>query len=315
MVWRSGGRSGTTRTDSRIESTSRSSRSIWSTVPRCHDDRCARRTGSRDERPSRAGSSASRSVYARTTASGVRSSWVTSAMSSLRAWSSALSCSTCASASRWSRPFSTIPASRSAIADSWSTSDGVNSRCSSVWTLSTPTTWSCHSSGTDSIEATNRRWSMPAHPQEARIGGHVGDDHRLAHGRDPPGDPLPERHHGAPDLEAVEAVRRRERQPRAVAVEQVQRRDARPERVPRPVDDGLEQLLPRLGGRDQAQELVEEAKLGDRVLGPLAERLARPVRGARRAPSRAARSRSRAPAPGAPGRRRRRCTAPRSRPS
>ncbi len=82
-------------------------------------------------------------------------------MSSLRAWSRALSCSTCASASRCRRPFSTIPARRSAIADSWSTSDGVNSRCSSVWTLSTPTTWSCHVSGTDSIEATKRRWSIP----------------------------------------------------------------------------------------------------------------------------------------------------------
>ena len=33
IVWRSGGRSGTTRTDSRIESTRRSSRSIWSTCP------------------------------------------------------------------------------------------------------------------------------------------------------------------------------------------------------------------------------------------------------------------------------------------
>ena len=40
-----------------------------------------------------------------------------------------------------------------------------------------------------------------------------------------------------------------------------------PERVARPVDDGLEQLLPRLGGRDDAQQLVEEAQLRDRVLG------------------------------------------------
>ena len=41
---------------------------------------------------------------------------MTSAISSERAWSSATSCSTCASASAWRRPFSTIPARRSAIA-------------------------------------------------------------------------------------------------------------------------------------------------------------------------------------------------------
>ena len=54
---------------------------------------------SRDSRPRSGGSSASRSAYARTIASGVRSSWVTSAMSSLRASSIALSASTRASAS------------------------------------------------------------------------------------------------------------------------------------------------------------------------------------------------------------------------
>ena len=47
------------------------------------------------------------------------------------------------------------------MAESWATSEPANSRWSSVWTLSTPTTWSCQVSGTDSIEATNRRWSMP----------------------------------------------------------------------------------------------------------------------------------------------------------
>ena len=55
-------------------------------------------------------------MYARTTASGVRSSWVTSAMSSARASSICFSSAARASASRWIRPFSTIPASRSAIA-------------------------------------------------------------------------------------------------------------------------------------------------------------------------------------------------------
>ena len=47
------------------------------------------------------------------------------------------------------------------MADSCATSSSVNRRRSSVWTLSTPTTWSCQVSGTDSIEVMNRRWSRP----------------------------------------------------------------------------------------------------------------------------------------------------------
>ena len=47
------------------------------------------------------------------------------------------------------------------MADSCATSDAAKSRWVSVCTLSTPTTCSCHVSGTDSIEATNRRWSRP----------------------------------------------------------------------------------------------------------------------------------------------------------
>ena len=96
-------------------------------------------------------------MYARTTASGVRSSWVTIAISSVRASSMALSASTWSSASRWVRPFSTIPASRSAMADSWATSESANSRVCSVWMLRTPTTLSCQDKGTDSIDAMNRR--------------------------------------------------------------------------------------------------------------------------------------------------------------
>ena len=69
----------------------------------------------------------------------------------------ALSASTRASASDCWRPFSTIPASRSATAPSWSTSERLKSRGRSVWTLRTPTVWSCHDNGTDSIEATKRR--------------------------------------------------------------------------------------------------------------------------------------------------------------
>ena len=48
------------------------------------------------------------------------------------------------------------------MAPSWATSPGVKSRGCSVWTLRTPTTWSFQLSGTLSIEAMNRRWSMPA---------------------------------------------------------------------------------------------------------------------------------------------------------
>ena len=47
------------------------------------------------------------------------------------------------------------------MADSWATSDSPNSRVCSVWMLRTPTTLSCQDSGTDSIDAMNRRWSMP----------------------------------------------------------------------------------------------------------------------------------------------------------
>ena len=43
------------------------------------------------------------------------------------------------------------------MARSWSASCAVKSRGCSVWTLSTPTTVSCQMSGTESIEAINRR--------------------------------------------------------------------------------------------------------------------------------------------------------------
>ena len=40
-------------------------------------------------------------------------------------------------------------------------SAGLNWRACSVWTLRTPTTWSFQLSGTLSIDATNRFWSIP----------------------------------------------------------------------------------------------------------------------------------------------------------
>ena len=161
-----------------------------------------------------------------------------------------------------------MPARRSAIADSWSTSDSAKSRWVSVWTLSTPTTWSCQVSGTDSIEATNRRWSMPADPQEPGVGGDVGDDHGLPGGGDPAGDPLPERDDRAADLEAVEAVRRGERQARPVPVEQVERRRRSP-RGRRASRRRRSRAAPPRSGRSSRDrsDLVQEAQLGDRVVG------------------------------------------------
>ena len=74
-------------------------------------------------------------------------------------------------------------------------------------------------------------------------------------------DALAERDAGPADLEAVEAVRRRERQVRSVAVEQVERGDIGVERIAGPVDDGLEQLVPRPRRRREAGDLVEEPEL------------------------------------------------------
>ena len=78
---------------------------------------------------------------------------------------------------------------------------------------------------------------------------------------DAAGDALAVRHPRPADLEAVEAVRRRQRQVGSVPIEQVQRGDVRVERVAGPVDHGLEQLVPRPGGRREAGDLVQEAEL------------------------------------------------------
>ena len=72
-----------------------------------------------------------------------------------------------------------MPASRSATALSWATSASLNSRGCSVWTLSTPTVWSCQVSGTLSIEVDEPALVDAADPQEARVGLDVGDDQRL----------------------------------------------------------------------------------------------------------------------------------------
>ena len=105
-----------------------------------------------------------------------------------------------------------------------------------------------------------------ADPQEARVLGDVVDDDRLAARGRAPGDPLAERHDRAADVVAVQAVGRGRRQRQPVAVHEVQRRDLGPERDPRAVHDGLEELLPGLGGGREAEQLVEEPELGDGVV-------------------------------------------------
>ena len=100
-----------------------------------------------------------------------------------------------------------------------------------------------------------------ADPQEAGVGLDVGDHQRSALGGDAAGHALAERDARPADLVAVEAVRGGQRQVRSVAVEQIERGDIRVEHVARPVDDGLEQLVPRPRGRGEARDLVQEAEL------------------------------------------------------
>ena len=98
-------------------------------------------------------------------------------------------------------------------------------------------------------------------PQEPRVVLDVADDDRLAALGDAAGHALAERHAGAADLESVEAVRRREGQVGSVPVEEVERRDLPVERVPGLVDDRLEELIPGLCRGRQARDAMEEAEL------------------------------------------------------
>jgi hypothetical protein len=56
-------------------------------------------------------------------------------------------------------------------------------------------------------------------------------------------DAFAERHARPPDLEPVEAVRRRQRQVRSVPIQQVERGDIGMERIARPVNHRLQQLV------------------------------------------------------------------------
>ena len=222
------GRLGTTRTEARIESTSRSSRSTWSSAPRCQPARAARRSGSRDS------PSVERRLLGQQVGVGAddrerRPQLVGHEGDELDRGPRrcALSSSTRASASGCRRPFSTIPARRSAIARQL----GARRRREVARLLGLDVEHADDLVVPGERHRQHRGDEPPlvdaADPQEARVGRHVRDDQRLARRGDAAGDALAERDAGPADLVAVEAVRGRERQVGSVAVEQVERRDAR----------------------------------------------------------------------------------------
>ena len=181
-------------------------------------------------------------------------------MSSLRASSMALSASTRASASMLA---ALLDDAGEQVGDRAQLGDvrPLNARGCSVCTLSTPIVWSCQMSGTLSIEATNRRWSMPRTHRKRGSALTSGMTSGCWVGGDVAGHALAERDPGAADLEPVQAVRRRQRQVRSVAIEQVEGGDIGMERVPRLVDDRREQLVPGAGRRREPGDVVEEAEL------------------------------------------------------
>ena len=100
-----------------------------------------------------------------------------------------------------------------------------------------------------------------ANPEEPGIGLDVLDHDGFPRLRDTTGHALAERDAGPLDLKPVESVRRRERQVRSISIEQVERGDVGMERIPRLVDHRLEEFVPGLGRRREPCDTVEEAKL------------------------------------------------------
>ena len=182
-------------------------------------------------------------------------------MSSARAWSRLRRLSSCASVSSSSRRRSTTPASISAMVARRSISAGGNSRRAAVFTLSTPMTSPRTSSGTARIEV-KRFWSTP------RIQAQRGSLARsvLTTGARVsaaiPVMPCPIREASDPDVLAIDAVRRGQRQPAPIPVHQVQRAHLGPHRHRAAIDDELHQLVP--GGSARA-ELYDLAERGDLV--------------------------------------------------
>ena len=186
------------------------------------------------------------SRLARTTASGVRSSWVTIVTRLARASSIARRLSSWASASAWRRPFSTIPLRRAASVSRKRTSPRRKTRRRTVWTLSTPTTSSSQIIGTEHIEVSrgsSRPWSQAKRRSRRTF--------TLTTGRrvcgDLAGDPDAHRQAGHADLLAIEAVGGGQGHPRAVAVDEVDRADLGVDRRRGPVDDRRASARPRSG--------------------------------------------------------------------
>ena len=89
----------------------------------------------------------------------------------------------------------------------------------------------------------------------------VLDRDRLAARRDAAGDALAPGQADLADLRPVEAVRRRQGQPRPLAVGEVERADLDAHRGRRPIDDRAHQLVPVAGQRRELGDLVEEGEL------------------------------------------------------
>ena len=120
----------------------------------------------------------------------------------------------------------------------------MNARGSTVWTLSTPTTWSFQTSGTEHIEV-KRAWSTPR--IQAKRGSSWTSrlvDGPAGRGGDA-GDAPAQRQAGDADGLLVEAVRRRERHAAAVAIHEVERADVGARGGLGAVDDRAHQLVPR----------------------------------------------------------------------
>ena len=102
---------------------------------------------------------------------------------------------------------------------------------------------------------------------EARVEPDVGDLDRPAGCGGSPGDPFAQREADLPDVLLVQAVRRRQREAVGAMVQEVERADLHVERLARPVDDRLHQLVPVAGLRRQLGELVQERELAERAQG------------------------------------------------
>ena len=178
---------------------------------------------------------------------------------------------TWASASRWRRPFSTIPASRAASVSRNRTSAARNVRALTVWTLRTPTTASFQRAA----PSTSRSGGARRGPG-ARRTARSRRTSRLTIGRlvfaTRPVIPTPSGSRATPDLFAIEPVRRGEGQAGAIAIEQVDRADLRDSAAVARSMIGPHELVPGPGRRRQPGDLLEEGELARRRASRSVER-------------------------------------------